>query len=86
MILLVQYDGTRWSNNCWKPGYNNIRWSLFLVLSSGALTLTSAAATLVRCCKIFGIDCAAGTLTLDGHTGVTNQASNSGNVVLTAHK
>ena len=49
--------------------------------SGGALTLTSAAAaTWSTAAGNLTVDSAAGTLVLDGHTGITLDASNSGNI------
>ena len=51
--------------------------------AAGALTLTSAAAaTWSAAAGALVVDAAASTLTLDGHTGVTVQSSNSGDVTL----
>jgi len=52
-----------------------------LTTSAGALTITSAAAaTWSSAAGNLTVDSAAGVLVLDGHTGITLDASNSGNI------
>ena len=51
--------------------------------SAGALTITAAAAsTWSTAAGALTIDAAASTVTVDGHTGVTVQSTNSGNITL----